>query len=166
MTRQQKKILFTGILLLVISSYHKDYEYHADYEILSEDSDSLAYAKYRDGLIYIGDREFLSCIDCHEGDVLIEDQRYNLLNPNMKIYSSYEVLDKDSRNDILEVIQEYEEEYPSAWERTTDSMRLEWFLHNISYDVGYKRSRTTNVDLNNEDEEVYSLKILQKLFRI
>ena len=166
MTKQRKKILFTSILLFVISFYHEDYEYHADYEIISEEDDSLAYAKYRDGLIYIGDREFLSCIDCQKGDILIEDQRYSLLDPNMKIYSSYEIVDKESRNDIIEVIQEYEKKYPSTWNRTKDSMRLEWFLHNIFYDFGYQRNRTTNVDLDNEDEEVYSHKILQKIFKL
>ncbi len=164
MTTKRKKILFTSILLFLLSFYHEDYEYHADYEIISKD-DSLAYAKYRNGLIYIGDRDFLSCIDCEEGDILIEDQRYNELNPNMKIYSSYKVLDRESRNDILEVIQKYEEDYPSIWERSIDSMRLEWFLHNFSYDIGFKRDSTTNVDLNNLDEDLYSHKVLQKILR-
>ena len=41
MTTKRKKILFTSILLFLLSFYHEDYEYHADYEIISKDVNQI-----------------------------------------------------------------------------------------------------------------------------
>ena len=164
MTKRRKKVLLSSVLFLMLLYYKDDYEYHEQYEILDDDSD--AYARYRDGLIYIGDKCFLDQVDVQEGDVLIEDQREYLLNPNLKVYSSYSITDKEARNDIIEVLQHYEDTQPTPWNRSSESMRMEWLLHNLCYDIGYQRDRTTNVDFNNADEEAYDKKILKKILKI
>ena len=53
--------------------------------------------------------------------------------------------------------------YPSVWERSIESMRNEWEVHNWAYRFDYKKNRTTDVDFNIGDEEKYSSKILTKM---
>ena len=84
----------------------------------------------------------------------------------MRIYDSYKIDDKDRRNDILEVLCLYENMYPSDWNRSLESMRLEWFMHNLGHDFNYKKDHSDHVDLNNEDEDDYDDKVLRKLFRL
>ena len=126
-----------------------------NYEIINEE----AFAKYSDGMIYIGDFEYIEDVKqfCNDEDILVLDRRYGY-DPDMKIYDSYKIMDKSKQIEILEVICEYENMYPSSWNRTIDSMQREWDAHNILYYMNYKRYRTTDVDLDNEDEEVYKIK--------
>ena len=84
----------------------------------------------------------------------------------MCIHDSYKINDKDRRNDILEVLCLYENMYPSDWNRSLESMRLEWFMHNLGHDFNYKKDHSDHVDLNNEDEDDYDDKVLRKLFRL
>ena len=160
----RKRLLFLSISLMLITTYIKNYKYSDNYEILEEDDDSLAFGKYSDGYIYIGDKDFLSDISTLDGDILVEDQR-NSKNPDMVIYDSYKVTDKDSRNEILEVLCEYEKCYPSPWDRSIESMRCEWFIHNLSHVFNYKKSHSDDVDLDNKDEEKYKTKVLYKIIR-
>lgn len=160
--KTKAKIIFTSILLVLIISHLQDYEYNPDYEILDN---GQAYACYRDGNIYIGDEEYLESIDCNPEDVLVCDKR-DCSDSNFKIYDSYRITDKESRNDIIEVLLKYEEEHPTDWERTKESMRLEWYIHNISHDLNFALSNTSDVDLDNDDEKVYDSKILRKIFKL
>lgn len=82
----------------------------------------------------------------------------------MIIYDSYKITDKDTRNDVLCCLLEYEKMYPSDWNRTIISMRNEWIIHNLSYYLHYERGSAANVDLNNDDEAYYDSIILKKLF--
>ena len=84
----------------------------------------------------------------------------------MKIYSSYRIDDRDLRNEILEVLCRYEECYPSPWDRTIESMRLEWLMHNYSYFFNHETNRTEDVDLNNKEEEYYDNPILRRMFKV
>lgn len=84
----------------------------------------------------------------------------------MFIRESYKITDKDKRNQILEVLCEYEKNNPSEWDRSIESMRLEWFIHNMGHELDYKKDHSDDVDLNNEDEEDYDDKVLRKLFRL
>jgi hypothetical protein len=84
----------------------------------------------------------------------------------MVIRNSYNINDKDIRNDILEVLCIYEEMYPSNWDRSIESMRFEWFCHNAAYYVNYKVDDAYEVDLNNNDESKYDSKVLRRIFRI
>ena len=78
----------------------------------------------------------------------------------MKIKNSYLILDSKTRKEILESLIKYENENPSNWNRTIETMELEWEAHNILYYLNYKKDHTTDVDLDNNDEDKY-LKILK-----
>ena len=162
MEKLKRRIAILGIFIALCAYCISEPNYSSHYEILNTDSD--AFAKYSCGNIYIGDEEFLNHICCQEGDLLVEDQRCLKSDPNMKIYASCLIQDADVRNEILEVLQEYEKMHPSDWDRTIESMRLEWLMHNLSYSFSYEQNRTADVDLNNADEEYYDYKILQKIF--
>lgn len=160
----KRKLTALGIAAIIGTTYYAvDTNYTPQYEILTE---CEAFAECPCGLVYIGDKEFLDTIP--EGDrvILIEDQRFSKDDPNMKIYNSCQICDKNDRNDILEVICEYERLNPSPWDRTIESMRLEWLMHNLSYYCDYKQHRTEDVDLDNLDEKTYDNKVLRKIFKV
>ena len=83
----------------------------------------------------------------------------------MKILSSYKINDSNIRNEILEIIAEYEKTYPSSWNRSINSMRVEWFVHNFLYYLNYEKNRTRDVDFNNSEQEIYSKKLIKKLIK-
>ena len=113
------------------------------------------YIEYSKGRIFIGNKKYLSSLDdIKEGDVLILDQR-NAKAPNIKIYNSYLINDILTINEILNIIYEYEKINPSNWDRSIESMRNEWVIHNLLYYSNKEINRTKDVDLNNIDEEKY-----------
>ena len=159
----KKKLLLIYIFtsLLAINSYEAKTNKNYNYEILT---DQEAFASYSKGLIYIGDKEYLDSLkNINEYDILVEDCRDSKTNPEMKVHSSYKIFDKKTRTEILEVLTIYEEYYPSDWDRTIDSMKLEWTIHNWCYMFNFKRDHTTDVDLDNNDEKKYDNKVLIKL---
>ena len=161
MKKWQKTLIGLGIFI-ALCSYNLDNSYDTSaVEIVNEDY----YATYSGGAVYIGDRCFLDGIDCNEGDILVEDLRYND-DPDMKVINSIDIKDKNKRNEILEILCSYEEDNPSTWNRSIESMRLEWLMHNISYDYGLEKRRTKDVDLDNEDEDEYDNKVLSKIFKL
>ena len=83
----------------------------------------------------------------------------------MKICNSYLVTCPKQRKEILEVLCHYEECYPTDWDRSLDSMRLEWTIHNLSHLLGYDLKSSRDVDLDNADEEYYQNKVLVKLLK-
>lgn len=130
------------------------------YEILDNHE---AYASYSGGLIYIGKYKHHH-YSLEEGDVFVLDSRWDA-NPDMKIYNSYKILNSKEREEILSILSEYEKENPSKWDRSLESMELEWTLHNLGYYFNIKRDSSTDVDLDNSDEELYQNKVLQKIFK-
>jgi hypothetical protein len=148
--------------VLTLGFFSIDHQYHPNIEILDYNE---AFASYSEGLVYIGDEDYLDSIIPCDGDILVCDER-DSDDPNMKIIDSYKVQDKDLRNEILEILEEYEREYPSDWDRSIEAMRLEWFCHNFSYCVNNETKRAKDVDLNNEEEEIYSLPIVNKLLKL
>ena len=56
--------------------------------------------------------------------------------------------------------------YPSKWNRSLKSMRLEWFVHNLLHDFNYKLDHTTDVDFNNEDEQKFDKEVIRKLLKL
>ena len=162
MEKLKKRLMTIGIIGVLLSAYLVDEpNYNSSYEILDCDD---AYAECSCGKVYIGNAFFLRNID-DEHAILVEDQRRGK-DPNMKIYNSCRINTREDRNDVLEILQKYEEEHPSNWDRTIESMRLEWLMHNISYVFNFEKHRTEDVDLDNEDEIKYKDKILQHLFRV
>ena len=163
---KRRLLAFSTALLIATTYYNIDYVYHPSYEIYANDEDK-AFGSYSKGNIYIGPLWYLKSLDnINEDDILVQDQRFNISNPNLKIFSSYRITDKELRNEILEVLCRYEECYPSPWDRSIESMRVEWALHNFSYYFNNRRDRTTDVDLNNEDEEKYDSDIARKILKL
>ena len=162
--KTKKKILIVGAALLLATYHTVDYKYVSNYKIINSKEDG--FATYSSGRIFIGDIEYLCSIkNKQENDILVEDQR-NKKDPNFKIYSSYLINDKRIRNEILEVLCIYEELHPSNWNRTIESMRVEWLMHNLSYFFNYEKPRTIDVDLNNSDEELYNKEIYRKVLKL
>ncbi len=164
-----KEIIFLYITLVFTVYLFNDHNYDNNKYVIYEENDD-AFGAYKGGKIYIGDRDYIISIKdkVKEGDILIEqgyrvDDGYN--DPNYKIYSSYLIKDKDDRNAILNVLQVYNMKYPWEFNRSLDSMRVEWSVHNYLYEMGYERNRTQDVDLNNDDEKIYSNPILKRLIK-
>jgi len=145
--------------------YNHEHAYHPEYQITNyEESD--AFATYSLGSIYIGDMAYIRSLhNVLPTDILVVDER-DTDDPNLKIIASYRIDDKDIRDEILEVLEAYELMYPSKWNRSLKSMRLEWFVHNLLHDFNYELHRTTDVDFNNEDEEKFDKDVIRKLLKL
>ena len=161
--KKVKYVLVTTATIFTVAYFNNDYNYNPTYEILDESDD--AYAIYPKGKVYIGDKKYIESLrDVKDTDILVEDQRKT--RENMKIVSSYKIKDKDLRNDIICILVEYEKDNPTDWDRTIESMRVEWFVHNFLYDINYEIDRTKDVDFQNDEEKTYNKKILRKLFSL
>ena len=160
--RRRMLIIGTTLALLAYGGY--EHVYVPQYEIMDESCQE--FACYSQGRIFIGNKSFLARLkNLREGDILVLDQRDGD-DPNMKIISSCDINNKDIRNEILEVLCRYEEMYPSKWDRTIESMRLEWLMHNLSYDFNNQQHRTKDVDLNNGDQDYYDNWFLNLILKI
>lgn len=161
--RRKKILIFLLSALLISPKLVSCHEYKPDFSIVSEGD---AYGKYRNGYVFIGNKAFLESIKdmVSENDILVLDDR-DSDDPDMMIYNSYRIQSAEEREDILRILTMYEEEYPSEWERSLESMKNEWAVHNLFYSLNMKTSHTTDVDLNNNDEELFSKKVLSFLLR-
>ena len=85
--------------------------------------------------------------------VVIVDKRTSS-DPNMQILDSYKITKNDQQKEIAQLMLDYNTLNPvsPAWSRTLDSLVEEWRLHNLAYNLGYKRERTGDCDFNNADE--------------
>lgn len=159
--RKKLLLIYLSVSLLAMGSYNAKTNETYNYEILDEEE---AFASYSKGLIYIGDKEYLDNLEnINEYDILVEDNRDSEKDPDMIIHSSYKIYSHKLRTEILNVLCLYEEKYPSNWNRSLNSMELEWFIHNTCYLFDFKRERTTDVNLNNKDEKKYDNKVLNKI---
>ena len=153
------KILRRYILMIATSltlfQVIRDKTMNINYEFVDEET----FAEYSDGLIYIGDLDYIEEVKkfCKDDDILVLDRRYGN-DPDIKICNSYKITNKSKQLEILKTICEYENKYPSDWNRTISSMQLEWNIHNVLYYLDYKRYHTTDVDFNNNDEKIYKIK--------
>ena len=157
----KRKLAAVSLFIALATPFCLKPQYHANYQLLPNED---AFAECSCGKIYIGDIHFLESIPLGDNMILVEDERHSKKDPNMKIYYSCGICTPKDRNDVIEVLQEYERQDPSDWDRTTESMRLEWLMHNLSYRFDYQPGRTESVDLNNKDEGKYDNKILQRIF--
>ena len=90
--------------------------------------------------------------------IFVIDSRYDA-DPDMVICNSYKVSDLKTMKEVLTILKEYEDNNPTKWDRSINSMINEWILHNCGYYLGYKRGSTIDTDFNNSDEESFILKI-------
>lgn len=161
MEKFKRKLALLSVFIMLVSYHMFKPKYPGHFELLENEE---AFAKCDCGYVYIGDKEYLKTIS-GENCILVEDARKGE-DPDMKIYASCNIRSSKDRDDIIRVLQKYEELHPSDWERTTEAMRLEWLMHNFSYFFDYETHRTEDVDLDNNEEELYNDKLLQKLFRV
>lgn len=161
-----KAIIFLYITLGITIFLFREHDYEDSNYVIYED-DIEAFGAYKKGNIYIGNHEYIESIKdkIKQGDVLIEQGYKTSNDPNYKIISSYLIKDKDDRNDILNVLKIYNSLVSFEFDRTMESMRVEWSVHNILYEMGIERERTKDVDLNNGDEKIYSNPVLKKLIK-
>ena len=75
-------------------------------------------------------------------------------NPDVQIRYSCEIRNKEEMKEILQIILKYNEQNPSSpeWDRSLDSLIVEWDVHNQFFDWNIVRSSAEHVDLDNEDE--------------
>jgi hypothetical protein len=166
--KKRKKLKSAVLVSSLIGAslfYNHEHTYKPEYQIINyEESD--AFATYSLGSIYIGDMSYISSLhNLLPTDILVVDER-DSDDPNLKIIASYKIDDKDIRDEIIEVLEVYELMYPSKWNRSLKSMRLEWFVHNLLHDFNYKLDHTTDVDFNNEDEQKFDKEVIRKLLKL
>ena len=118
------------------------------------------YASYSKGNVYISSETPYELTD-NPYDVFVLDRR-SKNNPNMKVCNSCRILSVEEQQEIIDILLRYEEEYPSRWERSKESLQKEWLVHNLLYSFGIEIERTRDVDFDNEDEEVYKVKKLKR----
>lgn len=167
MTKRKKRNKLILLALLAGLTFFATHErkYEPNYEIVSEDVNDNPFARYSNGNIYIGSADYINYIKpyVNDGDILVIDNSNVPDDPDFKILDSHLIKDKDLINEILEVLLVYAELHPSDWNRTLESMRNEYIIHNILYNFNYEIDRTSSVDLNNADEEKYDSKLLSKI---
>ena len=155
MTRKRKIIALAFLITSLACSCNRAENNASNTEITEEDSSK----KFTLGNVYIGDKDYLDSIEGKEdNDILVLDQR-DAEDPNIKIIDSFRVNDPDAMDEVLYRIMKYEEENPSGWDRTFDSMKYEWHIHNLAYNLNYEVARSRDVDLNNNDERMYLRKV-------
>ena len=152
---------FTFLIMPKIKSNDNFINYNSEYD----STEILCFAEYNDKKIFIANADLIeSIIDENDNNIYIIDERFTK-DPNISICNSYRIKDNIKINDILKILEEYEKLYPSDWDRTFESMKSEWIIHNICYDLNINRTSTQNVDLNNNDQNTYDKNILTKILK-
>lgn len=134
--------------------------YNPNYKILEGEE---AYGEYPLGRVYIGTEDYINSLVKEENNVYVLDERES--NNNIKILNSYKITNRNYQTDILNIINNYEEKYPTEWDRSIETMLTEWNAHNFCYNINYRRDHTTDVDFENSEEEFYQRKILKRIFK-
>ena len=114
---------------------------------------------YSDGNIYLVE-DTNEIFALFPGDVIAIDKRShnNYLEKNIEIWRSYLITDQSHQAEIILCLLEYEKNNPANWNRTFDSMMVEWDAHNDSYylfnltpfNVPFERAK--HVAFDNRDE--------------
>lgn len=151
---KQKKailLLYTYIIMLLSPKVNaaRKIIYNKEYNITH---DSL-YASFNEKNVYIGKTENNNH-NASSKNIYIYDNR-NKDNPNMTIYNSYKITNIVDMLKLLQILTAYESEYPSEWNRSINSMLIEWIVHNICYYLEFEQNRTKEVDLDNAEEIKY-----------
>lgn len=72
---------------------------------------------------------------------------YKVTYNNVHITDSYKVR-KSKMRKVLKDIKAKHERETIVFQRSMFSLKMEWIAHNFLYNVGYKRERTKDVDLD------------------
>ena len=80
-----------------------------------------------------------------------ERLEFSYTKDNIHIFKSY-LIDRENMDEWLDLIRRSIRSASGlVYKRSNDSWRSEWIAHNVLYNMGIQRSRTSEVDLN-EDE--------------
>ncbi len=152
-----KNFIFFLLLATISTTLQYDGKREINYKIVNS-LEYDYYGTYSLGKVYIGNHKFIYDLigKVEDNDILIVDIR-NSDDPDMQVLSSFEVNDPIIQSEIISIMMNYEKRNPSNWERSSRSMKVEWFVHNFLYDVNYQKSHTTDVDFNNKDEKRYDI---------
>lgn len=107
------------------------------------------------------------------GDVVVVDQRDKAGDDsNIKILYSAFISEKEVQLEILNVLDEYEQSNPTAWDRSIESMSKEWDYHNwgffVSNFIPFSNKffdKGIHVDLDNGSEGFTFWEHLAKLWK-
>ena len=134
--------------------YHDNWEYIGGYE--RKPDPKLNFATTSDNRqVYVSkDNNF----SVPPNSVKIIDYRQSSKDPDIQIEDSYKIKDAKIRDEIIDIIIDYNNDFPSEpnWERTKTSLIIEWDVHNKLYQV-LGDNHTKSVDFNNKDERRYLL---------
>ena len=152
---KQKKAIFllAAYLIILFTPKLKKEQHKVAYNDQYQIEDDNRFATYGPYNIYIYSG-IQKTDDNNPYNIYIIDKR-NSDNPNIRIQNSYQIRNKKEMLEILKILLEYENQYPTDWYRTIESMKNEWISHNIGYILGLETARTEEVDLDNNDEENY-----------
>lgn len=131
------------------------------YTINNEYSEDENYFGSCDGYdIYFGSEDELREYVDNDRNICVIDGRRNL-NPNYKICHSYRITNEQDMYNILGVILEYDKLYPSKWNRSIDGLQIEWYLHNVCYEMNIFIDRSESVDLDMRDFFIFEDSVLK-----
>lgn len=166
MKKKKYNILLLSILCSILNTESVKAEHYVEINKYYQQDLLEPFASYENGNIYIGNDIYLDMISefASDTDILIKDERFDT-DPNFKIYNSYKILDGDVQDEVIEVLYKYNELYPSEWNRTYNSLKNEWYFHNLMHSFNYHTYQTTDVDFNNYDENNYNSITPKKIYR-
>ena len=72
----------------------------------------------------------------------------NESNPTMFAYQAHKI-DSKHRKQIIKIMQKYDEDFNTNWERTDDSLLIEWKEH---HKYSFFHERAQNIDFDNKEE--------------
>ena len=111
------------------------------------------------GYVYVVTEEQLPqiMVDIEDNVVVIVDKRTpddDHHEPNMQIIDSYKITKKKQRDEIVQLMVDYNTANPvdPAWTRTKSSLLKEWRIHNIAYRFRIQPKSTKDCDFDNGDE--------------
>ena len=131
--------------------YTYSYSYTNDEEIITG---KVFILKMNSNLLVNEINAFADAIVVNDNEYVAVDYRH-LSDPDIQVRNSYRANTEKERQCIIDILLQYEESYPSDWERSVASLKNEWYWHNSAYEAGYSTLRAKHVNFNNGDEKNY-----------
>ncbi len=116
------------------------------------------------GNVYIVTTDQLKTVDEWEKNAVVIVDKRTSSNPTMQVQNSYKITKTKHQKEILNLMIEYNDSNPvdPTWDRTIDSMLIEWDAHNDGYKgrffIGLLKEnaaeRLRHVDFDNASESL------------
>lgn len=165
----RKRAFIIACMYMLFSMYanQRANEYkdrNLSYCLNSEYSDNDDYFASCNGYnIYFGNAESLKQHSKNDKNICIIDSSKGL-NPNYRVCDSYRITNEQEMYNIIGVIIEYSKLYPSSWHRSLDGLQIEWYVHNICYEMNILVDRSDSVDLDMRDYFIFEDSVLKLIF--